>query len=229
MNKFVILSTAMLLTAMSGCWVCSKHPYYFDNQVFRDDRLIGEWVTGLGEGDKVFTENPFYGEPYGNSYNIESYTITADEDDETGYILTYIDPDGLSGTFSLHLATFEGITIVDIVPITLPEYDFNDSMDPRWLWHLRGHGCFVIDKITDNVISFRTINGDQWGDQLEGYESETFQVTPTTTLDSLIIPSEDLQAMIVEKSDCEDCWMPQFFARLEYYEEMMDKIENSEE
>lgn len=91
---FMTLSVFLIL---SGCWILSFHPLYFEDDLIFDDTLLGDWETWEEDQDDV-----------------ERWTFLRDKDQSYRLIVT--DEHGVEGEFDGHLLRLDDILYLDLFP-----------------------------------------------------------------------------------------------------------------
>jgi hypothetical protein len=187
----LLIAVGIALTLVSGCLVPCKYPFYEDDQLISDPAIVGDWLNIFGPSSDA---------------GYEIYSVRPAVDEKDGYILTYTDAGGRSGTFSLHLAKFDEIEIADVYPLELPEYDFGNTFYIPFLWYLRGHGCVVLKDISADEIALKVMLPDKWSDDLKDYDMESIRVNESLELVCYDVPTRDFQALIERNLDKDDFW-----------------------
>jgi len=141
MRRAIMITICLLSLAASGC-EDFEYPTYLDSQLVKDPGIVGEWVSSYNlEARAEYPDDPYIAN--------DLFVI---EEAEDGYLLTFTDPDGVSGTFTLQMAETEDVRFIDISPLEVPQAELTDGFgDPVMMsmWGNRGHQCYVITEMGD--------------------------------------------------------------------------------
>jgi len=193
-----VLSIFLILSFVS-CSIPGKNPCYFEDQLFTDDLILGEWVELM---------NPS-----------SSFSIREDENDEMGYILEFNDKEGRESQFSLHLADLGDFMMLDLFSIAMPEYDLQDSSAYPFLRFHYGHFSYLLDEISEDAITIKVFYRLPVDELKENYPVEEFTLGYGTEVVQLDIPTAELQEIYREYLDAGNILYPVTFYKEENLEE----------
>ena len=182
MGRYSLILLAVVTLFLTGC-LRSVNPFYNPDDVIFDPDLLGEWKSIEDEDEAAwcFTEGA------NGSYELSFTGIEFDQ-----------------GIFKVHLASFQGITILDLYPQIQP-YDWIEA--PFFYYHLYPcHSFFVVDELNPTRLGLHTLDIEwlKWylldhPDVLKhGMNEERYPILTAST--------DELQDFIVKHLNNKEAW-----------------------
>lgn len=166
------LVVTMAAWAVVGGCVPSLHPFYSpETTVFRED-LLGTWI---------------------NSSDNETWTFTSSNDGE--YAVTFMDSEGLTGAFEVHLLSLGNEMYLDFYPEP-PEMESNEF----YLGHLLPIHTLAHLQITDSGLAVAGMN-PEWVEAFVDAHPEKLAAEKLDQSLVLTASTADLQHFVTEYRD----------------------------
>jgi hypothetical protein len=179
MNRFLNIVFSGFLFLLAGC-VPSLHPLYTPEDLLFDPALVGEWLDKDGK---------------------EAWTFSRSGDKQ--YRATYLDDNGKTGEFIVHLLKVEDRSFLDLYPV-----EPDSKQNSFYLSHLRRVHTFMRIKHDGQTLQFAILEAD-WLDKLLKEKPEALRHEIAD--DSLILTArpKELQAFLALHEDNAEAWNEQ--------------------
>jgi hypothetical protein len=141
-SVILMLITLPLVLILSGCWILSFHPLYFEDDLVFEKELLGSWASQEEGQDDA-----------------ERWTFLRKE--EPAYRLIVTDDEGGEGEFEARLLRLDRILYLDLLPLE-PEKgnEFHFA-------HLVPCHSFLRVELEDGVLRLRAMDYDWLNDRLK--------------------------------------------------------------
>lgn len=171
----VSAAAVFLIFGLSGCWILSFHPLYFEKDLVFEENLVGDWTNPGEEQDDA-----------------EQWTFMKGEN--KAYRLIVTDEKGLEGEFKAHLIRLDGISYLDLFP-SEPEQgnEFHYA-------HLVPCHSFLRVRLEGGQLHLRAMDYDWLDDRLKDGRI-TLGHTRREEGFILVAPTRELQAFVKKYAD----------------------------